>query len=231
MLLIIAPDANSVAYLLSQVTINQTVVIGNVTLYTVTYKANQFMIVVSGYGKINVARAITIATERATITGILCIGTIGHLDICRPKIFSAIISSDSFQYDVNFTALGEPIGTLPNMDEGVFDADSTMIANAKLAAMEHDVRYHVGTIATADRFVSDSCLAYCLRRIFKASGVDSDTGAVGQVAHLNNIPYVAIKVISNNASCDAGIQHEEYEDEALLICQKIALSYIEADQT
>ena len=227
MLLIIAPDANSVAYLLSQVTINETVIVGNVTLYTVTYQGYQFLIVVSGYGKVNLARAITIATERETIDSILVIGTIGHLDICRPKIFSAIISSKSFQYDVNFTALGEPIGTLPNMDEGVFNADSTMIANAILAAKEQDVRYHVGKIATAGRFVSDNCLAYCLRRIFNAAGVDSDTGAVGQVAYLNNIPYVAIKVISNNAANDAAIQHAQYEDEALLISQKIALSYVE----
>lgn len=227
MLLIIAPDANSVAYLLSQVTINQTVVVGNVTLYTVTYQSYQFMIVVSGYGKVNFARAITIATERETISNILCIGTIGHLDVCRPRIFSAIISSKTFEYDVNFTAIGEPFGTLPDMSKGIFNADSDMIAKAVIAAQAQDIRYHVGKIATADRFVSDSCLAYCLRQIFRASGIDSDSGAVGQVAYLNNIPYVSIKVITNNAANDAAVQHKEYEDEALEICQKIALSFVE----
>lgn len=227
MLLIIAPDANSVAYLLSQVTIDQTDVIGNVTLYTVTYNSYQFLIVISGYGKVNIARALTIATERTQISYILSIGTIGDVDITDPKIFSAIISKKSIQYDVNFTAIGEHYGKLPDMPVAVYYADSELIDKAIAASNAQHISYEVGKIATADKFVANGCQACCLHDVFRAKGVDAEAGAVGEVAYLNAIPYVSVKIICNNAANDAGKQYDLYSDEALLICQKIALSFVD----
>lgn len=53
-----------------------------------------------------------------------------------------------------------------------------------------------------------------------------ESGAVGQFAFQNKIPYVGTKVISNFAYNNAIKQYSLYEEEAGLTAQKIANKFI-----
>ena len=227
MLLTIAPDHHHLEYLLSQVSILTTACFGNVTIYSVDYRKTTFILVESGYGKVNQARALTLAFSLFPISSVLSIGTAGDLCLKNPELFTAVIGVSTFQYDVDFTQLGEPIATLPDMETGMFDAPDNMITFAVNAAEATQTMYRKGTIACADRFLSNPVVAERLSHDFMATAVDAECAAVAQAAYLNDIPSIGMKIICDSATWDAPTQYMAYAEEAIFISQNVALAYMD----
>lgn len=226
MLLFVFPDAESMEYLLTQVTVVHMEPFQNIFLYTLSYHGRIFLAVLSGYGKANVARALTLAQQSYPVTAVLGVCTAGSLDTWQPDLFSIFIPDSALQYDVDVTELGYPGATLPGLPTGLFDADPAMIELVRAAAAAESARSHTGRIASADRFAADEGLRSWLVLNFDAAAVDMECGVLGELAYLTNVPFCAIKAICNNAACDAAAQYNSYHAEALLLAQRVALRYV-----
>lgn len=227
MLLMIFPESESIEYILSNSIINSQTTFQNVIIYNLSYQSYNYIAAICGYGKVNVSRALTLATELYDIDSALAVSTAGSLNAYHPKIFSLIIPDAAFQYDVDFTSLGYPGATLPCMETGIFDTDSQINTIITEAATQLNVENYPGLIASSDKFTANDAIRMCLKKTFYANAVDTECGTLGQFSNIMQIPYSAIKVICNNAGCDAAEQYDSYHNEALLIAQKIALQYIQ----
>lgn len=228
MLAILVPDDASIQYLLSKVTVTSTVTVGDMKFIKALYGGKIFLIIVSGYGKVNISRALTLACDKNTITCLLGLGTAGALWPCNMKMFSAVVCKSTLQYDVNFMQLGERFVTLPKMKKGIFPADEHLMHHAVEALKKEKICSLTGRIITDDCFVGCAKKALMLRKCYCGLAVDSECGALGQFAYMLKIPFTAIKVIADDAGCCAACQYEKHSKKANEIAGKAALRFLSA---
>ena len=74
-------------------------------IYKCKYKEHEFIILVSGYGKVNIGSALRFICDNYNIKVILTIGTAGSVTDTN-DIFSAVIPRSSLQFDVDFMPNG-----------------------------------------------------------------------------------------------------------------------------
>lgn len=83
-------------------------------------------------------------------------------------------------------------------------ADPTLLSTAQQAALNikwagSAPKIHTGRLVSGDQVISDDTKKQWLHHTFNALAVDMESGAMAQVAFLNNIPWLAIRAVSDNA--------------------------------
>ncbi|MDR2615601.1 MAG: 5'-methylthioadenosine/adenosylhomocysteine nucleosidase [Oscillospiraceae bacterium] len=158
-----------------------------------------------GMGKVQAAMCATIMINDFNAAKLINTG-VGGAVYQKLLIGDVVVSSDTCLHDVDLTAIGEPLGKLPNLNTVNFPADKVLIGLAVSAGenvlREHNV--HVGVIATGDQFIASKAKKDFIRDNFGAYAADMEGGAIGEVCHLNKIPYVVIRAVSDNADEAAG---------------------------
>lgn len=167
----------------------------------------------SGIGKINAAMATQIMIDRFGARKVMLCGLAGSLTPALQR-GDVVVSSHVVQYDFDLTSFGRRPGEIPN-SERLVEADPTLL---KLACHAFDSEYLdqpnrpqllVGVIASGDSFVSDKRKLKWLQREFGAVATEMEGAAVGYVCHRNKIPFVVVRIISDNASSGAATDFRE----------------------
>ena len=171
---------------------------GGMTFFKGKLHQKEVVSVKSGIGKVNAAMCTQILIDVFKVTTIIHVGVAGavHPDL---EIGDIVISEDSCQYDMDARAFGHPRGEIPNMDITFFKADPTLIELAVAAAEALNASYRVGRIMTADLGVDSNKLKQELLEEFGGLCVEMEGAAVGQVAMLNQVPYLVIRSMSDKA--------------------------------
>jgi adenosylhomocysteine nucleosidase len=83
-------------------------------------------------------------------------------------------------------------------------ADSTLLATARQAALaitwpKTSPTIETGGLVSGDQVIADGAKKKWLRDTFNALAVDMESGAMAQVAFLNDIPWLAVRAISDSA--------------------------------
>ncbi|KNZ40269.1 5'-methylthioadenosine/adenosylhomocysteine nucleosidase [Acetobacterium bakii] len=165
------------------------------------------VVVQSGIGKVNAAICTQILIDLFKAKSIINVGVAGavHPDL---DVGDIVISADSCQYDMDARAFGHPWGEIPNMDITFFKADKTLIELAEKAAIELNATYRIGRVMTADLGVDSHELKEKLFAHFGGLCVEMEGAAIGQVAYINQVPYLIIRSISDKAD---GNLKEDYK--------------------
>lgn len=193
---------------------------GGMTFFKGKLHQKEVIAVKSGVGKVNAAMCTQILIDIFKVNTIIHVGVAGavHPDL---EIGDIVISEDSCQYDMDARAFGHPRGEIPNMDITFFKADPTLIKLAVAAAQELDATYRVGRIMTADLGVDSNKLKEELREEFGGLCVEMEGAAVGQVAMLNQVPYLVIRSMSDKA--DSNLTDDYKENLATSIKNGVAM--------
>ena len=171
---------------------------GGMTFFKGKLHQKEVIAIKSGVGKVNAAMCTQILIDVFKVNTLIHVGVAGavHPDL---EIGDIVISEDSCQYDMDARAFGHPRGEIPNMDITFFKADPTLIKLAETAAQELNVNYRIGRVMTADLGVDSHKLKEELREEFGGLCVEMEGAAVGQVAMLNQVPYLVIRSMSDKA--------------------------------
>lgn len=174
---------------------------GGMTFFKGKLHGKEVVAVKSGIGKVNAAMCTQILIDLFKVKAIIHVGVAGavHPDL---EIGDIVISEDSCQYDMDARAFGHPRGEIPNMELTFFKADKELIRLAQEAAAELQVSYRVGRIMTADLGVDSNKLKEELFAEFGGLCVEMEGAAVGQVAVLNQVPYLVIRSMSDKADAN-----------------------------
>jgi adenosylhomocysteine nucleosidase len=86
-----------------------------------------------------------------------------------------------------------------------FEADPGLVALALNAARTLDVRAQAGTIVTGNQVIYSMARKRWLRQTFDALAVEMETAAVAQVAIAHQLPWVAVRAISDMADENAAL--------------------------
>ncbi len=225
MLAIVTSDRCYVSDILEKINYSKEVSPNKSELYKCKYKEHEFVIVITGYGKVCIGSSLRYACEKYPIKVMLVVGTTGSVTDTN-DIFSAIIPTGTLEFDVDFMPNGYDAGQIPKIDKAVYKTNDDLVECLQKASNICGVSYANNLIASSDMFVSNYNLSNSIRREYNACGVDCECGNVGEFAYINNIPYACIKVVSNFANNNGIKQYNLYDEESSRICQRIMYKFL-----
>jgi len=170
---------------------------------TIIEKLNKDLYLVeSGIGKVNAAASTTWLCEHVTPDLIINTGTTGTF--CANAELGEILLSDRFVYsDVDATGFDYQYGQVPQMPTD-YPIDHALLQEVEQLLSIHNITYHLGTIVTADSFMSDGATINTIRKNFPdLIGSDMESCAIAQVANFYNIPILNVRAISDKVGDEA----------------------------
>lgn len=160
------------------------------------------LVVLCGIGKVNATAA---AAHFADIgcDMILNYGLSGGIsgvsrgDICLCTSF--------LEHDFDLTGIGYKPCEKPAQESFIYSADKKLcdIAEKILPSVKK------GTAVTGDCFVSNEKLRTFLKEEFNAMSCDMETAAIAYVCEYSDLPFVAVRRISDDAGSDAAESYRE----------------------
>ncbi|OFI07562.1 5'-methylthioadenosine/S-adenosylhomocysteine nucleosidase [Clostridium acetireducens DSM 10703] len=163
-----------------------------------------------GIGKVNAAVCTQILVDDFNVDKVINVGVAGGIgDIVYPG--DVVIGSSLVQHDMDASAFGDKIGQIPRLDTFDFKCDKYLIEKAQNACEQfNEVNHYVGIIATGDQFIADIHKIKWINKEFDAIACEMEGGSIAQVCYLNNIPFIVIRSISDNANIGAHMDYEKF---------------------
>ncbi len=157
--------------------------------------AAQIICINCGIGKVNAAAA---ATHLADIgcSYILNFGLSGG--ISRVKRGEIVLPDRFLEHDFDLTGIGYKPCEKPSQ-KYIYEADEKLLGFAESAIGESE---H-GTAVCGDRFICAAADRDFLRDTFSATTCDMETAAIASVCDMADIPFLALRRVSDDAGDDA----------------------------
>ncbi len=174
-----------------------------------TINGKNAVIVRSGVGKVNAAMCTQILIDRFNCNAIIMCGVAGSLSR-NLKAGDIIIATKYVQHDLDATPLGFEAGQIPYTEQKFFHADKMLAKTAVAKAKKLGLKAIEGTIATGDIFLENEAQSYRVVTEFGADAVDMEAGAVAQTCYYNNVPFIVIKAVSDNANKDSPQNFQDF---------------------
>lgn len=175
--------------------------------YVGTLEGKDVVVVKCSPGKVNAAlcaQTIILRYEPKLIINPGVAGGIGD----NVYIGDLVVGTACVQYDCDTTALGEPKGNLStNKGELVHLPCHKEYSElfSETAAEVYEGKVHRGIVATGDQFVADPVKCLELKRDFEAMACEMEGGSIAQACFLADIPFVALRSISDNANMEGKV--------------------------
>lgn len=172
--------------------------IHNVDFYVGKIKDKKCVLARCGVGKVHAARLTQIMIDNFKLDCIINVGTGGAINP-RLKIGDLIVGRTVVQHDFDITAFGHSKGYITGIGNYV-KCDDTLLEKLKEAVNkmpERNYEIKLGIVATGDIFCTEKYMKEKIRTKFDADIVDMECGAIAQVCYLNNIPFIAIRSVSD----------------------------------
>ena len=190
--------------------------VAGMSFYKGLFENKQVVIVRSGIGKVNAGICTQILADKFQVKYVINTGIAGSLKN-EINIGDIVLSEDAIQHDMEAMAFGYEPGVIPRMDTSVFKGDEKLISIAKAACEKAcpKIGVHVGRVLTGDQFISDKNVKNRLVDTFMGYCCEMEGGAIAQAAHLNNIPFLIIRAISDKADDSASMDYPAFEAMAI----------------
>lgn len=171
---------------------------GFLTCYKGLFHKKPVVVAKCQTGKVAMAMTAQIIIDAYTPTLLINTGVAGGLNPIL-SIGDVVVVSKAIQHDMDATGLGYKLGEIPDINKKVFDC---VLGFESICAKYKNDHFNIlfGTALTGDKMVTSKEEATYLRDTFGGDCVDMETAALSQVAYINNIPFAAIRGISDTAN-------------------------------
>ncbi len=148
-----------------------------------------------------------------------CIINTGVAGALNPAlhITDIVIGEKTVQHDMDTSAIGDPVGLVSGINVVFFDCNKYVVDIIEKAAQELSFSHIRGTIACGDQFVSDTETKAAIVSNFSADACDMEGAAMAQVCYINDVPFGAIRAISDGADDGA---HMDYPTFAAIAAER-----------
>ena len=193
-----------VQLLLNQVVDAKETVHAGITVTQGNYKGTEIALAQSGIGKVNATICTQILIDHFKPGMLVFSGVAGGL-LPNMRAGDIVIASHVVQYDMDLTAFGRRHGETPGRDR-LIECDPDLVGKATAAfdaafdGVECGPNLMLGTVASGDRFVQDTNMLRWLQREFAALATEMEGAAFGYTCHLNDLPFVVIRALSDLSS-------------------------------
>ena len=181
------------------------------------------VLVKSGVGKVNAARATQILIDNFKPDYIVNVGVAGGLN---PMLSIGDITL--VQHDFDITAFGHAKGYIPGVGEKIY-ADDYLVKKIEEAIGNQEekvYKYEKGVIASGDIFCTAIPMRDKIYAKFNAECVEMEGAAIGQVCSLCNVPFVVIRSISDTPNGENEVTYEKFIKLASERCANILKDFV-----
>lgn len=189
--------------------------------YVNEYKGNKIINACCGIAKVNAALCTQVMIDNFHPEYVINTGVAGGMDK-SVKVCDIVISTEVLPHDLDPHFLND----YPPYC-AVFKADEGLIETAEKVCSENGINSHRGRIVSGEAFVSDNTLKAEIKKNFNPYAVDMESAAVGHACYLNDMPYVSIRCISDNADDEGAMSFDEFEKIAAKRVAEIVLEMTE----
>ena len=176
----------------------------DLTFYEGKIESMQCILVESGIGKVNAARATQILIDNMKVDYIFNIGVAGA--VCTSlDVGDIVIGEKLVQHDFDITAFNHEKGYIPSVGKYIF-SDEYLLK----IAMECIKNAKNGVIASGDIFCTDLKVSEKINKKFNALCVEMEGASIAQVCYLSHIPFLIIRSISDVPGKDNKMVYEKF---------------------
>ena len=173
--------------------------------YINTYNGNKLINACCGIAKVNAALCTQVMIDNFSPDCVINTGVAGGMN-SSVKVCDIVISTEVLPHDLDQHFL---VDYPPYC--GIFKADTSLIEIAVNVCCQFNVKSFCGRIVSGEAFVSDSALKASIQASFDPYAVDMESAAVGHTCYLNEMPYVSVRCISDNADDEGAMSFDEFE--------------------
>ena len=174
-------------------------------IYEGTINGVSIVALFSGVCKVNAAIATQILIDSYHVDAIINGGTAGGIDM-KIDIFDTVISTQVAYHDVSDGILTD---FHPWMKSVYFDSDNLLLDLSKRLMQRKEFKYptYFGKMVTGEKFIEDDMRDKIISK-YSPLSTDMETGSIAHVCYANNIPFIAIRTITDTAT-HSGINNFE----------------------
>ncbi|QWU45548.1 MULTISPECIES: 5'-methylthioadenosine/adenosylhomocysteine nucleosidase [Bacillus] len=208
--------------LLEKLHIKEEHTIAGMPFYKGNYMDTEIIITRCGVGKVNAAACTQILINKFDVDTIINTGVAGglHPDV---KVGDLVISTNVTHHDVS-----------KNQMKNLFPFQESFIASKELRELAREacnssslnVPVHEGRIVSGECFVEDSKLKEQLVTEYAPHCTEMEGAAIGHVAHINDIPFLVIRSISDSADDEAQVSYDDFAKTAANYCSEIIVEML-----
>ncbi len=166
-----------------------------------------------GIGKVNAASATAVLVEKGCDI-ILNYGLSGGVsNISKGEI---TLPDRFLEHDFDLTMIGYKLCEKPAQPKYIYNADQKLLELAKSVIKNAKC----GTAVTGDKFICDDNVRLNLAQGFGAMSCDMETAAIAYVCDASNVPFLAIRRVSDDAGDNAQDSYRQMNeaDDTELYC-------------
>ncbi len=212
---IIGAMSEEVEVLKSEMKISQELTQASMTFYEGELLEKNVVVVTCGIGKVNAAVCSQILIDKFKVDKVINVGIAGGLkaDIYPGDI---VIAENLVQHDMDVRFFGDALGQIPRLNTFDFKCDERLVEIAKTATKKiEDSNCFSGRIVSGDQFIHASEKLKELDSNFGAFACEMEGASIGQVCYLNDMPFVVIRSISDNAINGTQMDYETFSKLAI----------------
>lgn len=213
---IIGAMESEIQALKNVISIEETEKISGIEFVRGTIENTEVVLAKCGVGKVFAAVCTQTMIMRFNPDVIINIGVCGtltgKLDLC-----DVVIGEKTVQYDMDTSAVGDPVGLISGINKIYFECDDALCDKLSDVLKSKNINHLKGVIATGDRFFNDAELAKMVSRNFGAVSGDMESGSIGHVCYINNIPYGSLRCITDKGDENSGEDYAKSIDRATSI--------------
>ena len=181
-----------------------------------TLDGREVVTAVCGIGKVFAALCAQTMILRYSPEAVICTGVAGTLTDAL-SIGSIAVSSCVVQHDMDTSALGDPVGLISGLNLVQIPADEALANKFIACATALGLTTKLGPIASGDQFISSAERKSEIVRLFGAIACEMEGAAIGQVCHVNGVPFCVLRAISDSAD---GSSHMDYPQFVALAAER-----------
>lgn len=174
-----------------------------------------------GIAKVNAALCTQVMIDNFHPDAVINTGIAGGMN-SDVKVCDIVVSSEVLPHDLDLHFLND----YPPYC-GIFKADDRLMTAAENICDEFGINHFRGRIVSGEAFISSNTVKSEIQARLNPYAVDMESAAIGHCCYLNEMPYVSVRCISDNADDEGAMSFDEFEKIAAKRVAEIVLKMAE----
>lgn len=166
---------------------------------------NRIILMQCGIGKVNAAMGSALLIHKFHPDCVISTGVAGGVDV-NVGVMDVVVSSAQVYHDM-WCGPGNEWGQVQGLPL-LLESDGMLLSTA--TSLNNETRILPGLICTGDLFVSRPEEQQRIKQLFpEALAVDMESCAIAQVCHINKVPFISFRIISDTPGAKDNISQYE----------------------
>ncbi len=226
---IIGAMESEVTTLTSALTNPKAETITGITYHCGTLAGREVVIARAGIGKVNAALCAQTMILRFSPSLILNTGVAGAV-ASGLTVMDAVVADAYVEHDMDTSPVGDPLGLVSVGGVNMVAMPTDPAACKLLTRICTEAGLHTvgGVVATGDQFIASFAQKTRILSNFSAVAAEMEGGAIAHACLAAKVPFASLRVLSDNADGDAGVDYPTFVSVAAKKSADVVLSFVAA---